>query len=225
MRRAIRNWGAVVAIGVVVASVFLLRPGVVNGPVAWVVVAGDSMLPTLASGDVVFVKRKESYDRGDVVAYRVPEGDPGAGIVIIHRIVGSDRHGYRLRGDNKDGLDPWQPEDEDVVGSMFFDIPRLGLAVGFLRTPMGFAALAAIVTFSILAGGTEAGRRRRRDEDPPPPPSVPPPPELVPLRTRPLVLDEPVRARSSDKLLLGFGAAAVGGAAVLAVALARRRRR
>jgi signal peptidase len=214
MRAAVRNWGAVAAIAVVVVSVFLLRPGVVNSPVSWVVVAGDSMLPTLQSGDVVFVKRKGSYDKGDVVAYRVPEGDPGAGIVIIHRIVGSDRHGYRLQGDNKDGLDPWQPEDGDVVGSMFFDIPRLGLAVGFLRTPMGFAALAAIVTFSILAGGTEAGRRRRKGD----PPS---PPEPVPLRTRPLALDPLPTAPASNKLLFALGVAALG---VVAVGVARRRR-
>jgi signal peptidase len=212
MRRAIRNWGAVVAVGVVVVSVFLLRPGVVNSPVSWVVVAGDSMLPTLHSGDVVFVKRKESYDKGDVVAYRVPEGEPGAGIVVIHRIVGSDRHGYRLQGDNKDGLDPWQPEDGDVVGSMFFDIPRLGLAVGFLRTPMGFAALAAIVTFSILAGGTEAGRRRD-EEDPPLPPAVSPPPEPPTL--------------PRDDLSPAPGVALMGALALVAVAgivVARRRR-
>ncbi len=147
-------------VGVVLASVFLLRPGVVDSPLAWVVVAGDSMLPSLHGGDVVFVLRREEYRSGDVVAYRVPRGEPGRGIVVIHRVVGgSAAGGYVTRGDNKEGIDPWRPGPADVVGAQALHIPRVGLAIGFIRTPAGLAALAALVTFAILAGGAEAGRR------------------------------------------------------------------
>jgi signal peptidase I len=148
----------VIAAAVAVA-VGLMRPG---GPIGYVVVAGDSMLPTLNGGDVVFIAKRGTYGVGDVVAYRVPQGEPGAGIVVIHRVVGgSAASGFVLRGDNKEDLDPWRPRSGDVVGKQVVRVPRFGLMLAFLRTPLGLSALAALVTVVVLVGGAESGRRRR----------------------------------------------------------------
>jgi signal peptidase I len=147
------------------ALVMLIRPGLVNAPIAQVVVAGQSMEPTLSSGDVVFVHRRPTYSIGDVVAYRVPKGEPGAGVIVIHRIVrGSAAKGYILRGDNKEGVDPWQPKPDSILGSKVFRVPSLGLVFHFMRSQLGLALFAGLITFLIALGAVgddERGRRGR----------------------------------------------------------------
>lgn len=119
------------------------------------IVSGESMEPTLHAGDLVLTVRKRAYEVGDVVAYRIPEGQPGAGVLVIHRIVGgSARAGYITQGDNRDGRDPWRPRPSDVVGAKGVSVPRVGLALVYLRTPLGLAALAGIVAGLLVLGGS-----------------------------------------------------------------------
>ena len=150
-----------------IALVMLIRPGLLNSPIAHVVVAGQSMEPTLSSGDVVFVRRRPTYSVGDIVAYRVPKGEPGAGVIVIHRIVrGSDAKGYILRGDNKEGVDPWQPRPDSILGSSVFRVPNVGLVFHFMRSQLGLALFAGFITFLIALGAVgddERGRRGRGD--------------------------------------------------------------
>lgn len=134
-------------------------------PVRSVVVVGPSMQPSLYGGDIVVTVRRASYRRGDVVAFRVPAGEPGAGKLVIHRIAGGDvRSGFVMRGDNREGADPWHPRHEDVVGDAALVVPKLGLLPAFLRTPLGMATLAALVTALSIGLGrqkeqAEAGNR------------------------------------------------------------------
>lgn len=137
----------------VVGALVVGRPGLVSSPVSYVVVSGHSMEPTLRTGDVVVVARAASYRRGDVVAYRVPAGEPGAGLVVIHRIVGGGaRDGYVMRGDNKHANDPWRPRPDGVVGRLRVTVPKLGLTIGYVHTPLGLGAIAALVAFGIAFG-------------------------------------------------------------------------
>lgn len=149
------------------AAAFAVLYGIVDGPARHVVVAGDSMLPALRSGDVVVTLRQAEYRVGDVVAYRVPEGEPGAGIVVIHRVVRITPKGLLLKGDNNDGLDPWTPSGADVLGREALVVPRLGLAIALLRSTLGLALVAGLVTFLVALGGearsSETGTPRRPD--------------------------------------------------------------
>jgi signal peptidase I len=153
--------GAMIALTVALigAWVILLRPQILGGPVAYVIVSGESMKPTFANGDLVLAKKKSSYRVGDVVAYRVPKGDPGAGALVIHRLVGgSARVGYLTKGDNREGRDLWRPRPSDTLGSVYFRAPRAGLVLVFMRTPLGLAVLAGLATFLFVhAGGGENG--------------------------------------------------------------------
>ena len=140
-----------------VAWAVFLRPPFLGGPAAYVIVSGKSMEPTLEDGDFVLARRQSSYRVGDIVAYRVPKGDPGAGAMVIHRIVGgSARTGYVTKGDNREGRDTWRPKPGDVVGSVSLTIPRAGVLLALLRTPVAIAALAGLAAFLFVS----AGRRR-----------------------------------------------------------------
>jgi hypothetical protein len=86
---------------------------------------------------------------------------------VIHRIVGgSDATGFVVRGDNKDGIDPWRPKAEDVVGKMQLEVPRLGWGLLFVRTPLGLALIAGLATFLVylaITGGPQRPVHRPPD--------------------------------------------------------------
>jgi signal peptidase len=152
----------------------LLGPVVLGGPATYVWVSGVSMEPTLESGDLAIVRQAGAYRLGDVVAFRVPDGDPGAGGIVIHRIVGgSAAAGFVVRGDNKGTPDSWRPTDEDVVGKLWFTIPGGARHLGLIRDPALFGSAAAGLTvFLVLAG---RGRRPKNGPEQEPLPAQPVP--------------------------------------------------
>lgn len=160
-----------VAVHVLVAAlavlwVLELRPGILGGPASYVRVAGSSMEPGLRTGDVIVTRRRASYEIGDVVAYRVPAGDPGEGHVVIHRIVGGDgRAGYLLRGDNRTETDLWRPRDRDVLGEQRVRLPGLAWLASLVLSPPGLGLLAAFAAFTLVAvppPGPASARTPRR---------------------------------------------------------------
>jgi signal peptidase I len=122
-----------------------------DAPVAYVLVSGTSMEPTLSGGDLVVVVRRADYTPGDVVVYRVPEGEVGAGSLVIHRVVGgSADRGYVLRGDNRDHRDVWRPTQRHVVGKVTATLPRVGRVLARLRSSFGLASIAAVLAFALV---------------------------------------------------------------------------
>lgn len=120
------------------------RPVALGGSLTWVVIRGSSMLPTFDTGDVVVVRSAPDYQVGETVAYRVPEGEFGAGHVVIHRLVGGDPVvGFEAQGDNNDSIDPWTPRGSDIVGREWIIVPGLGRVIIFIAQPAIAGALAA----------------------------------------------------------------------------------
>jgi signal peptidase I len=125
-----------------------LRPQSLGGRAAYVLVSGKSMLPRYHTGDLVLVEQEQSYHVGQLIAYRVPKGDPMAGAQVIHRIVGgSAERGFIVRGDNRTAPDVWRPKPGDIVGAKALRIPNAVLILQFLRDPIFLALLAACFVF------------------------------------------------------------------------------
>jgi signal peptidase len=150
---------ALVAVAVLFWLWFML-PQALGGRAGWVLVDGKSMLPRYKTGDLVLVERQSHYRVGEVIAYRVPKGDPMAGSQVIHRIVGGDgTRGFVVKGDNRTAPDVWHPRDGDVVGAKLLRVPHAILLLQFLRSPLLLGLLASFVVFAmLLSGGEEAGR-------------------------------------------------------------------
>jgi signal peptidase I len=142
----------VVAFLVFVGWFIALRPQALGGPAGWIVVAGESMEPNLHPGSLVVVIRQPEYQVGDIVAYRVPETDPGAGMNVIHRIVGGTAEtGFVMRGDNTSGPDIWRPRPADIVGATWLVMPNAATALLFIRSPIVLAAFAAgLAAYAVL---------------------------------------------------------------------------
>jgi signal peptidase len=157
-----RHLPLVLTIALIVGWFLLLAPTWIGGPATYVWVSGDSMEPTLRSGDFVILRRADAYASGDVVVYRVPQGEPGAGTLVIHRIVGgSAEAGFVTQGDNKQHPDRWRPTSRDVLGSRWLVVPEAGRLIGWLRDPAIFASLAAGITvFAVMLIDWGPGPRR-----------------------------------------------------------------
>lgn len=149
--RAIRLISRLTVVAIVAVWFALFRPAALGGPAAYVVVAGESMLPGLQSGDLVIAQQRPTYGIGDVVVYRVPAGEPGAGASVIHRVVGGSlQDGLVTRGDNTGAPDIWHPGPADVLGAAWFSVPGLGRVVAFVRSPLGLGAVAGFGVFTLL---------------------------------------------------------------------------
>lgn len=143
LRRVVR---ALPLLALVLACWWLL-PEPLGGATAYLQVSGTSMEPGMHTGDLAITRRRAAYSPGDVVAFRVPEGEVGEGAVVIHRITGgSARAGYVTRGDNRDLDDPWRPRREDVVGELWLHVPGAARWVAAVRAPLPLAVLAAGLT-------------------------------------------------------------------------------
>jgi signal peptidase len=142
---------------------FTLRPGGLGGPAGYILVRGVSMVPTYHAGDLVIVRREASYSPGEIVAYRVPQGEIGAGVILIHRIVGgSGAQGFTMKGDNNPATDPWHPTYMDVVGKAWIIVSKGGLVLLFLHSPLALASLATGIAIAYILVPAE-----RKEEDTP----------------------------------------------------------
>ena len=127
------------------------------------------MEPTLHHDDFVIVGRQDTYDEGDIVAYRIPGSETGAGAIVIHRIIGgSAEDGYLLQGDNRTTPDRWRPRSTDVVGRSLVSVPRAGTLLPFLRSPVIVSAFAGCMAFLFVYLG---GRKPGSSGVPPPAPA------------------------------------------------------
>lgn len=144
----------VVTAGLLVAWFFLLRPESLGGPATYVMVHGQSMEPTLSGGDLALVRQQDEYRPGDVVAFRVPQGEPGEGGMVIHRIAGETPEGFVTQGDNREEPDSWRPTGDDILGGVWFSVPAGGRFVYLLRQPLILGSVVGgLGMLSVLSGG------------------------------------------------------------------------
>lgn len=143
---------------VAVTCLWFGLPQGLGGRAGWVLVSGTSMLPRFHTGDLVLVEHQSSYHVGEVVAYRVPKGEIGAGHVVIHRIIGGNGEtGWKLQGDNRTAPDLWNPTNHDIVGAKELRIPHAWFVLRVFHMPvlLGLFAACGVFFWIVLSEGEE----------------------------------------------------------------------
>ena len=129
-RTWLRRLRSVLGTALTALALFSVLPAQLGGLMTFTVVSGHSMDPTYHTYDLALTYRSGAAKPGDVIVYRVPEGEPGAGGQVIHRVIGGDGHdGYVTKGDNREGPDIWRPRQQDVVGKVVGIVPQGGKAL------------------------------------------------------------------------------------------------
>jgi signal peptidase len=151
------RWASSAALVLVLIGwgLFLRPTWLPGGDTSNLIVSGHSMDGTYRTGDLVVVKAKASYAPGQIVGFQVPEGEAGAGMVVIHRLDGlADDGRFFTKGDNNPERDPWTIATSDIRGTALVRLPSVGALGGYLRGPLGiagiFGGLAAWVAFGML---------------------------------------------------------------------------
>ena len=138
---------------------FYVAPAQVGGFTTYVVTHGVSMEPRFHSGDLAIVRPAGQYRVGDVVAYH----SSLLRLVVLHRIVAIHNGHYTFKGDNNNFLDPVQPTRDELVGKLWLHVPRGGVVLAWLHTPVVDGLVCGVLGLTLLYGfGQQRQRRRRR---------------------------------------------------------------
>lgn len=129
----------------------------VNPPV--VAVEGTSMLPTLRTGEIVFLAPADpsTLKTGDIIAVRVPTQDRTTYSLpanVVHRIVRVEHTKSGLlfitKGDNNSGNDVFTTPAANVVGRLRYVVPGIGFVFLFIQSPQGEIFFASVALIGLL---------------------------------------------------------------------------
>lgn len=98
---------------------------------AQLTVLSGSMEPEFAPGDVLLIKKQDSYQVGDVVTFSQ------GGTLITHRITGIQESGFQTKGDANNVEDDWILLPEQIHGKLQLVILGVGNFLLFLKSPLG----------------------------------------------------------------------------------------
>src|SRR5271169_879711 len=131
-----------------------------NYPLA--IVQGNSMYPTLHSGDIeIFAKAPQGLIANGTIIVFV-QGETGVSAldslirpVVVHRIVGTVIQAdgtayYRTKGDNNQYVDPQLIEASHVLGVPIRTLPQAGIIVLFFQSPEGLIAMIGMISLYYL---------------------------------------------------------------------------
>ncbi len=105
---------------------------------SWMVVLSGSMEPEISLDDLIFCKEEDSYAVGDVVTY-VRNGS-----MTTHRIVARGQEGFITKGDANNIEDAAPVPEDSILGRVVFAIPKVGLVLTYLKTPLGMLCLVVV---------------------------------------------------------------------------------
>jgi signal peptidase len=136
---------------VLAAAFVVFWPASLGGSTRLVVVEGHSMEPTYHFGDLVVARANPHPKVGEIIVYRIPKGDPAAGMLIIHRVKTIRPDGtFETQGDNRTTPDPFLITPADIAGSPLFAVPHAGRLIGICSNPPVVGAAAGLLVVFLL---------------------------------------------------------------------------
>lgn len=118
------------------------------------VVLSGSMEPTFSRGDLILVKQTDSFSVGDIVVYQTE------GILVVHRVIELDGDTVITQGDANSTSDPVF-EKSAVKGTVIGWVPRVGILVNALKTPVG---MILVLVCALLMIELSFQKQKEKDE-------------------------------------------------------------
>jgi len=147
-------------VAILACAWFLLAPPQLGGSTRFASTVGTSMEPMFDQGDLAVARPASSYRAGDIVLYQ----SEVLNRPVLHRIlVVQDGH-YFFKGDNNDFVDPGYATRGDLLGKLWFRVPRAGGILSWFGRPTHASLIAAGAALVLLLGGARKApplRRRR----------------------------------------------------------------
>ena len=139
---------------VLAAAWFFLAPVQLGGFTSYAATVGTSMEPRFRAGDLAAVRQAHSYHVGQVVLYE----SPVLHRPVLHRIIAIQNGHYFFKGDNNGFVDAGYATRGELVGRLWFRVPKAGRVLTWIGTPAHAALIAAAVekltVVSVVAEGS-----------------------------------------------------------------------
>lgn len=148
----------VAAIALLCLVWLMFAPTALGGRTNYVVTVGNSMLPKYRANSLVITRVQDTYQVGDVVAYRNADM---RGATVLHRIVARKDGKFVLQGDNNNFLDRYRPSTHEIVGVSWVYWEGAGRYIAALRDPINFAIIIGVITVLSVRTPSRGHRRRR----------------------------------------------------------------
>lgn len=136
--------------------VFYLWPAALGGDTQFLLVQGQSMLPTIQPGSFVVIKEQESYEVGDIVGYSTPKESEFQGRNIVHRIMEKNSDGFIIKGDNNPRKDPGIVRPDQIMGEVIFFTPFAGYILLIMRNPL------IMIVLAVATSMMQFGRKKKK---------------------------------------------------------------
>jgi signal peptidase I len=146
LRKYPGTWAAFLTIIIMIAWLFF-APRVMGGQASYVIVNGDSMEPLYHRGDLVILFEADHVEVGEIFAYRYPELGS-----VIHRVVAREGDRFIMKGDHNSWTDGYHPAFDDMIGKAVINLPGVGNTVRWLRQPVRFAGVVALLAGVLVFG-------------------------------------------------------------------------
>jgi signal peptidase I len=138
-------------VGLFIVSLYFTAPQRFGGKTEYAIVNGKSMEPTFHTGDLVVARPSDHYQVGDVVVYRIPDKKYPQAFRIVHRLKHRTPNGnFLVQGDNNEGSDAWEISTKDIVGKQAVMIPKGGVVMGRLLSPLFIGTYIGLILFWML---------------------------------------------------------------------------
>lgn len=108
-------------------------------------VQSGSMSPALNTGDVVIVKSLSQYRSNDIVTFNSHQN-----FTITHRIINQTGDSFTTKGDANPVPDQSLINTSDILGKVFFTIPKIGYFIMFVKSLPGLIVLIIIPSTMII---------------------------------------------------------------------------
>jgi signal peptidase I len=151
----------IITLVILIPLVIILWPSAAGGKTDFMIVQGNSMLPTILPGSFVITQQEDEYEVGDVVAYNLVQDRIQQ--IVVHRIIEYDklRDIIALQGDNNPRVDPGTYSKNNIIGEVKVIIPFVGDALTFMRNPV---ILVLLIGISAVWQMQQAKKKKRKED-------------------------------------------------------------
>ena len=150
----------IISLVIIIPLLIFLWPSAVGGKTDFMIVHGQSMLPTILPGSFIIIQQEPPYEVDDVVAYKMVH--ERVGLIVVQMIIEyyPISRDFILQGNYNDKQDTGTYSQEDIIGEVKFVVPFFGDALSFMRNP---AILVVLIGISVV-WQMQQGKKKKRKE-------------------------------------------------------------
>ena len=147
----------ILVVAMIPLAIFLW-PSFLGGPADFLIVEGQSMLPTILPGSFVITRQETSYHVDDIVAY--VQAASGHQRNVVHRIIEETDNGFIIQGDNNPRPDVGVFKEDRIIGKVTLAVPYVGYMLQLIRNPV----VMIISSIVLLMVQMEMSKRKKKKQ-------------------------------------------------------------